>query len=349
MRARYGALMLAGLLWAAAATAAPQVPIGAADRAFVRGLYANWYQPGAVAFGQQAHALTGAMQALCDAPKEDAAAAAALAAARRQWQVTVDAWERFSAVRGGALLSRRSPREIDFMPTRPEAIRRAIDADHGDKAMELVGAPAKGLPALEWLLWTQAAAPHSPACRYAVRLTHDVAAEAEALRAAYARSLEHGWDDEETEYALYEFLNLFDAGIQKLWWEDMDRPQVKATGSTRGASFSRAASASTVLAWRAHWQGLRALAVGVPDHKDAPSLHAYLLAKGHGVAATGLTHLVAEVDRAMDAIETGSDRTVAPVKVSQAVAALKALQQHIEADTAHALQYVISFFDEDGD
>ena len=128
MRARYGALMLAGLLWAAAATAAPQVPIGAADRAYVRGLYANWYLPGAVAFGQQAHALTGAMQALCDAPKEDAAAAAALAAARRQWRVTVDAWERFSAVRGGALLSRRSPREIDFMPTRPEAIRRAIDA-----------------------------------------------------------------------------------------------------------------------------------------------------------------------------------------------------------------------------
>jgi hypothetical protein len=35
--------------------------------------------------------------------------------------------------------------------------------------------------------------------------------------------------------------------------------------------------------------------------------------------------------------------------VAEAVASLKALQHHFEHDTANALQFVISFFDEDGD
>lgn len=339
MRWRCRGVWVCALMWWGSVAAAPQVPMTVEDRAFVRALHERWYLPGAQAFGREAVALRDALGVLCEASADRGPAA--LSAARAQWRRTVDLWERFSAVRGGALLARRSPREIDFMPTRPESIRRAIDTATDAAGLERVGAPAKGLPALEWLLWTQAVQPGTPGCRYAVLAAGEVAAEADALRGAYALGVQHGWDDAETEYALYEFLNLLDAGVQKLWWEDMDRPQQKAATGSRAAGFSRTASGSTVAAWRAHWQGLRALLAG------EPSLRSYLTAKGHAAQADALLPLVARVDRALEAMPPAA--TASDERIAEAVAALKALQQHIEHDAADALQFVISFFDEDGD
>jgi len=333
------------LVWVAeAAVAAPQVPVSDVDRSFVRAVYTRWYEPGADEFTGEAARLTAAVRSLCEAPPS--AEAAALAAAQRQWRTTVDAWERFSAVRGGALLARRSPREIDFMPTRPESIQKAVLSAPADrKAMERIGTPAKGLPALEWLLWVQPARSGSPACRYAVRAAVEVGDEGEALRAAYALAVQHGWDDQELEYAVYEFLNLFDAGVQKLWWEDMDRPQQKVATGARSVSFSRGASGATVAAWLAHWRALRQLAVGEGD----ASLRAYLVAKGHAETADQLLPLVARVDRAMAALGTAQGEPAVNAAVGDAVIQLKAFQHFIENDMADALQFIISFFDEDGD
>ncbi|MBX3620945.1 MAG: hypothetical protein KF891_13325 [Rhizobacter sp.] len=332
-------MLVCMLMWGSAKAAAPQVPMTAEDRGFVRALHERWYLPGAETFGREAAGLRDALGLLCGA--SGAEGPLALATARAQWLRTVDSWERFSAVRGGALLARRSPREIDFMPTRPDSIRRAIDTAPDAAGMERVGAPAKGLPALEWLLWTQPVQPGAPGCRYAVRVAGAVVAEADALRGAYALAVQHGWDDAETEYALYEFLNLLDAGVQKLWWEDMDRPQEKAATGARAADFSRTASGGTVAAWRAHWHGLRALLIG------EPSLGSYLRAKGHAAEAEALLPRVERVDRALEAMPPGA--TAPDERIAEVVAALKALQQHIEDDTANALQFVISFFDEDGD
>jgi uncharacterized protein len=327
------------------ATAAPQFPIGADDRQFVRDLHANWYLPQAEAFLRESAALHDALDVLCRASPGDVRAG--LSAARAQWRRSVAAWERLSAVRGGALLARRSPREIDFVPTRPESIRRAIGSVDDLAGMERVGAPAKGLPALEWLLWTQAVHAGVPACRYAVLAAGDIAAEAEALRSAYALGVQHGWDDAGTEYALYEFLNLLDAAVQKLWWEDMSRPRHKAATGSRAAGFPRAGSGGTVAAWRARWRGLRALLVGEPGPVAGPSLHAYLAGKGHAAQAQALAPLAARVDLALDTMP--ADAAPSDECIAEAVAALRALQQHLEHDTADALQFVISFFDEDGD
>jgi hypothetical protein len=61
--------------------------------------------------------------------------------------------------------------------------------------MERIGAPAKGLPALEWLLWTQPVAPSSPACRYAAEVAADIAREAAALAAAFDALAAQDWDE----------------------------------------------------------------------------------------------------------------------------------------------------------
>ena len=332
---------------AGAVTAAPVV--SDADAAFVRKIYAGWYLPRAAEFAEQASRLTATLDTLCRT-ETAVDAAQAIEPARKQWTRTVQTWEALSAVRGGALLARRSPREIDFTPARPEAIQRAVRSAPADsRAMERVGSPAKGLPALEWLLWTQPVRSQSPECRYAHRVAAEIQAESLALQQAYGLSLQHGWDAQEVEYAIYEFLNLFDAGIQKLWWEDMHRPQQRAATGAKSASFSRSASGTTVQMWQLHWQALRRLAIEDAAAPDSLSLQAYLVAKGHPAEAGRLPVLVAEVDRTMANLDDAKDEAALNKRIGQAAAALKALQQFVEQDMAHALQFIISFFDEDGD
>lgn len=345
---RAAALVLAGVL----ASAPVRAAVTAADAGLVRALYAGWYLPRATAFTDEGTRLAAVLDRLCRAGPQDEPGA--LAAARAQWRQLLTAWEELSAVRGGALLSRRTPRAIDFMPTRPLAIERAVRSEPADvRVLERIGTPAKGLPALEWLLWGQPARADSPHCRYARQLALEVEGEGRALQQAFGLALQQGWDEEELDYALYEFLNLFDAGLQKLWWEDIERPRHQAAG--RRAVFSRDASGTSVHAWRVRWHALRLLAVGArgvadpgraPDGaaQEPPSLHAHLLAVGRPDTGRRLLPLVAAVDEALGALD---DPT--PLHLDATVVALKALQHFLEADVADALQYVISFFDEDGD
>jgi predicted lipoprotein len=155
-------LALAFGLFASGSTVAQtnwaQVAVPAYSPAHVlQGLHEHWTRPRSDDFARQAQALPKAVKALCDATPP---AGQAQLAARGQWQATTHAWERLSSVAVGPLITRRSQRQIDFSPTRPALIERAIEsAPAGPLAMERIGTPAKGLPALEWLLWTQPVAP----------------------------------------------------------------------------------------------------------------------------------------------------------------------------------------------
>lgn len=330
-----------GLLCCLAAPAcSAEQPFEAYGR-FVRGVYDQWYLPGAQDFAVQSQALAASLQQFCAAD-----ATAPVEPARQQWLRSVSAWERFSAVRGGALLARRSPRAIDFMPTRPEAIAEAVhSAPANAAAMDAIRAPAKGLPALEWLLWPGQLRPQTPACEYAERVSADILAEALALQAAYASALQAGWDAQESEYAMYEFLNLWNSALQKLWREDMDSVLQKLQAG-RFASFSRSSSGHSAEAWRIHWQALRGLAVG---SSNGVSLHAYLLAQNHDAQAEQLAQAVAGVDQALGRLLAQRQPTAASVPMAETIRALKALQHFTETELGQALQFTISFFDEDGD
>lgn len=340
------------LLWitvgcTAPAWAAPADQPFEAYAHFVRGIYAQWYVPGADDFAMQSQALVGPLQQLCAA--DAATEPEALVRAQQQWLRTVSTWEYFSAVRGGALLARRSPRSLDFMPTRPEAIAEAVRTVAPDATtLETISAPAKGLPALEWLLWPGKLRAHTPACHYAEQLGSDILAEARALQSAYTAALQAGWDDQEAEYAMYEFLNLWNGALQKLWREDIDRTLQKIN-TGRFATFNRSASGHAAQAWAIHWQALRSLAIGSAAATQAPSVHGYLLANDHAPQAVLLQHAVAEVDHAMERLLASRDPAAASVPQRQLITALKELQHFAEKDLGPALQFTISFFDEDGD
>lgn len=357
-------LVLGGLAALALPVAAQQLPPNVAlpfygPPDFMQGAWRRWYAPRAQDFAQRAQALLAALSAQCAAPAGDSAALAAMAATRSAWGEAALALGRLSAVSVGPLLQRRTLRQIDFAPTRPELIRRAITQAPADvAALERIGTPAKGLPALEWLLWTQtpnaSAAPGTPACRYAQLLAENVLAEARALEQAFTAlaSAQPDPDDEEASeaaaVAMSELVNQWVGGVERLRWPFMDKP-LKSAPKGKPPAYPRAASGLSRGAWAAQWQGLRQLAVA-PDNqvpepgRDIVALETYMRGRGLNPLADRWVATVHKVDAAM-----AGARPDAPASVQAASRAVAGLKQLAEAELAPALNIRIGFSDADGD
>lgn len=327
---------------------------------FMQGVYRGWYAPQAAEFAKQARQLPNALSAACDAPAANAASA--LQQAKTQWQTTAAAWSRLSSVQIGPLLERRSARQIDFNPTRPELIARAIDAaPTGANAMEQVGTPAKGLPALEWLLYTRPAAPAlagTPDCRYAVQVAQDIEREAAALSLAFSALAAQDLGEEDASApAMGELVNQWIGALEHLRWPDMGKPllagasAVAPSESARkaGNSFPRVASGQTAATWTAQWQALRALAASQASLAPQPGetlapLETYLRGRGLNPLANALHQAVAKTDKAM-LNPTPADKA----SITAATRELASLKKLAEVQVAPALQVSLGFSDADGD
>lgn len=353
-KTRLALLIATGLLLLGRVDAAPRAPIVAVPYYtpphHAQGLRDGWLAPRAAEFAAASEALTPALQRLCTADAHGTAAA--LRSARTQWAGATHAWERLSAVAVGPLLERRSTRAIDFSPTRPEQIIRAIDSAPADAAaMERIGSSAKGLPALEWLLWTRPVAPSTPACRYAEQVALDITREAVALKQAWSTTGE--FDDEAGAAAMSEALNQWIAGLEALRWRHLERPlRAEAGGSSARdpAVFPRVASHETAASWAAQWQALRSLAV-LPAGATPPQPNAglvpfetYLRGLGLNPLADALKRDVARADARLQGLRPG-DRQ----RVQAAADALAALKQRVETEVAPAMKVSIGFSDADGD
>lgn len=322
---------------------------------FMSGVYRDWYAPQAAEFARQSAALPAAITAVCDG--EAAAGTARLQQARAQWQASAAAWDRLSGVQIGPLVQRRSARQIDFTPTRPALIERAIQSAPGDAAaMERIGTPAKGLPALEWLLWSQPVAPGTPACRYAAQLAADIGREAAALAASFselaARDLS---EDEANGAAMGELVNQWVGGLERLRWADMEKPALRAaSGASKGAGvrqagYPRSASGQTGANWAAHWQALRTLAVSTASAAPQPGaalvpLETYLRGRGLNPLANKLVQSVARADKSLTDLSPANRGGL-----RLATRELGQLKKLAEAEVAPALDVSIGFSDADGD
>ncbi len=324
----------------------------------LQSLYGHWGKPRAQEFAAAAQALAPAVRALCEAPAGQSQAA--LTNARGAWQRSMMAWETLGAVAVGPVIARRTQRQMDFAPTRPALIERAIKAQpQGAKAFERVGTPAKGLPALEWLLWTQPVAPASPACSYAVEVALDIEREAVAVAGAFDTAAGTDWaaedEQERSTAAMGEFINQWVGGIERLRWAHMEKP-LRAAQGTRAPEYPRAASGQAAAAWKAEWSALRSLAV-LPESAATPTpgealvpLETYLRGRGLNPLADQLLATTQRVDKALQAIaQSGASGKAGGERVLQASKELAALKRLAEAEIAPALQVSIGFSDADGD
>lgn len=355
-------LMASGAAHAQAVAPNVAVPFYTAGD-FMRGVYRFWYAPQATAFAEQARGLPAAVSALCDA--DAGTSATRLTQARERWKTTALAWDRLSGVQAGPLVQRRSARQIDFTPTRPELIKRAIQAAPQDAAaMDSIGTPAKGLPALEWLLWSQpvtSSAPAAPACRYAVQVSADIQREADALAKAFDElaARKPGEAEESNGPAMSELVNQWTGALERLRWAEMEKPRMAgaaAPGAAQGgrttantAAYARSASGQTAARWAAQWQALRTL--GAAQTREAPlpgaglaPLETYLRGLGRNEPANQLAQAVNKTDKAMQNLSPANK-----AGMGAAGRSLADLKKLTEADIAPALEVSIGFSDADGD
>lgn len=293
-------------------------------QAWLQSLDANWYAPRSAEFAQAAQRLADTLGGAC-----------APAPARAAWRDAMLAWERLSAVQTGALIERRSSRALDFQPARPAAIERAMAAP--DKDLALAGAPALGLPALEWLLWRTPLRDGSPACDYARRVAAHLAAEASALATALATPRER--DDEATERDFGALLNQLVGGVATLRWAQIGKPRREGRGA-----WPRAASGLTQQAWQARAHALQQLLAYHADAGAPIALEPFLRGRGMNPLA--------------DRVRQGSERAAAAAaraapgrsaSVAAAEQTLAALEHVLGDEVAPALQVTIEFTDADGD
>jgi len=213
-----------------------------------------------------------------------------------QWRDTMAAWEALSTPAVGPVLTRRSQRQIDFWPTRPELIQKALDKAPQHLAdMERVGTLAKGLPALEFVLaaWQPVDLARARAfdarelkpgekpkqvplvsrpmpaatCQYMVLLAQGVHVEARELAGELSTWAAKDWqaqsqaDVEVTRAALVEWLNQWLGGVERLRWMHIEKPikTVQTLGNHAKGNlprFARVGRDANLAGWRAQWASL---------------------------------------------------------------------------------------------
>lgn len=347
-------LALAGL--AAGQSTAPVVaaPYYSAEQA-LQGLYTHHLPPLAKDFQTQADRLVETTAQYCKGQ-------AAPLALRVQWQSTLVSWETLSTPAVGPLVTRRSQRQIDFWPTRPDLLRRSMEKTPATLAdMDRVGTPAKGFPSFEALLnqWaaSRQAAP-APACRYAELIAQGIAAEARELQNELGQQATKEWDDEPevTTASLAEWVNQWLAGLERLRWAHIEKPITthQTTGNAAKGTpvpYARLDRDTNLRDWRAQWQSLLAqgrLPTGTPPPAAGQALvpmEALLMGRGQLALAQKWGQALDQVTAGMDKLTPrSSERELLAVTKS-----MKAVTVLFQNEVAAALDVPLGFSDADGD
>jgi uncharacterized protein len=305
----------------------------------VLALLQDHYIPSAQAFQQSAAAL---VQSLSQP-------SSVWSAHQPLWVRTMLNWERLAAVAVGPLVERRSARTIDFWPTRPAQIRRVLDgnADSLSSVAQLdsIGSTARGLPALEWLLWRHTAAPQTQ--HYARLLAQQVSIESGILLDGY-HNLATMERSEEQAAALYgDWFGQAVGGLDQLRIKKM----VPETRGKDSSVWVRGVSGHTAAAWQAQLQGLQAFLVGSPaaqatrpDWPVAGSLQGLLLGNDNLQSSRELQALTRTALRAVARAQPGNTPSL-----TTAIQTLTQLSQYLSGLADSVLNISMGFTDADGD
>jgi predicted lipoprotein len=333
---------------AASAPAAAGLPLAHPQtNAFVDGLLKTWYAPAARRFAADGDALADRTQAWCASNVRNVTPAtkdAALDAARQAWVQAMASWTRLSAVQVGPLLDRHSDTRLDFQPMRPQALDKVIanPTSPGEWQMDRVGAQARGLPAMEYMLWKKPATPHTPACSYLVVLARDARDEARELALAYASEAASTRSAEQAAAWFNSYINQWLAGMARMRWRDIEMP-VRSWGMDQAP---RAASGQTALAWKERWQTLRIVSLGGEGRPEGLlPLADYLKARGLANEAATMARDVGAVDTAMQ----GATPATPSAQLLDTAKRVDVITHTISRDVPAALQIQLEFSADDGD
>jgi uncharacterized protein len=305
---------------------------------FLHEIIVKHFAPQAAAFAHAAPRLTQSVQQLCQSPSSET-----LNAARAAWVETLLVWEAVTAIEIGPMIERRTARLMDFWPARPQLIEFALREPPTSAAeLDRISAPAKGLPALEWLLWSSAEQPaaikDTAHCAYASVLAQGIEQEAGLLERGFQALAARDLGDEQAIEPFSELLNQTVGGLEHLWEQGMEKP----ARSGNAANFGRAMSGQTIRAWSIRWKAIQEVLLGEQQGKD--SFEALLRSRGFPAVANKLRGASERAARALHGVAQAT-----PANAQRAAKALLALQNVVEEEVAPALKVTIGFHEFDGD
>jgi uncharacterized protein len=326
-------------LWIGIAGLAQAAAPEATRSQFLRNVIADHFVARVAAFARSVPALTKSMDALCQSPDSET-----LVAARAAWIDSTLAWESASAIAFGPLVERRSVVRIDYWPARSQLIEHAlINPPSTIKGLELIGGPAKGLPGLEWLLWTP---PDSPTvlsdrkrCAYARLLAAEIAEEADGLDAAFVALADSGLPDATADDTFAGLLNLALEGLEQLGVKKIEAPGEYG----KGKGFPQMPSGRTAAAWDAQWTSLRDFFIADGRNRN-DNLEFYLRAHELGDAADKMRTAADGVTKTLRAT-----REATPATARSVSKAMKLMRKAVVDDVARGLKIPVQFGDDDGD
>lgn len=301
-----------------------------------------------------ATALAQALAATCD--NGDAAPAQAA------WRALRDSWSVTGAFAFGPVAEQMQAGPLDFWPVRTDTIEAkileapaAIDAAY----IDALGTSAKGLPALEYLLFAGPIDPKSPRCAYAVALADDVVrrtgelADAWQTGAAEAlRTAGHGSTIYTSEQlGLDAVVNATIENLYRMVKDKLDRPLGNLTGSAPDPAISESIfSHGGRVDLERNLDGFERVYLGADlESGGDPGLGALVAARDAALDERILAQLaVARAAlAAFDRLDTAlvDDRSA----VQTARDELDALRRLIKLDVASLLGVTLSLSDNDGD
>jgi predicted lipoprotein len=321
------------------------------------------FLPQYVEFEQRAADVRATADALCESPSEET-----LGAARDAWWAARAPWKRNETVAFGPYATPDSyGAAIDFWPCRQESVDTVLA---GTDAIEpaLLGAAAKGLPAMEYLLWDPErdlvadSEPGSRRCEYLAAVGKDLADDATAIRAA--------WDPAEGDFLgelveagrgskKYKSIEMSLGAVVNQMLTDLEAARDDKLGKPLGNTtegmplveeVESRFSARSLEDLRDSLRGVEAVCFGA-NVEGAQSLASYL----EGI---GRDDIVPELRDALDASYAAIDAIPEPLTVSVvespelvqgAIDSIKVVQVLISADVINAMGLMLTFTDADND
>jgi uncharacterized protein len=324
---------------------------------FLLGSYAD--------FEARAGELEASARALCAAPGADT-----LEAARSAWWTARAPWKRSEVFAFGPYSDepQRFGPQIDFWPARPDTVENTLAGSDPltPEAAAAFGAPAKGLPAIEYLLYQPeidvaaafALAPRR--CEYLLAISADLIVQARALRSAWEPGQGNYLGEltgagktsvhfETLQLALGEIVNRMGYTLENIRGEKLGKPLGTTSGGTPQPDKAESPfSGRAIEDIRDNLRGIERLYFGDGSSTDL-GLEGYLKQRGKSFAKLMRGELDASFG-ALFAIEPLSEAIVSRrPEVEAAVARLGALQRAIQVDVINSLALSVGFNDNDGD
>lgn len=254
------------------------------------------------------------------------------------------AFEHAAVINQGPMFETKVTRWVNFQPVRAALIEKTGQRE-GAIDIDKVGAPAKGLPALEWLLFNPEAStlPEKRRCEYAQAIVVDLQTRALA-------TVTSGKREEPTAQVAY---NQILGGLETFYWDSLKKPLTKVKAGDGDSAFLWTEAGFSTQAIKAAWLGLRPYLVidhdGLADPEAEPLPLGQFL-KGLGKldeADTLRAHVLAMDNQVAKLIDKPAAEQAEQIEMAED--AFDDLLKWYKHDASKAMRVSVGFSSADGD